>query len=29
VIYDTAEVAEASEDLRSQLKHLRNMMKDQ
>jgi general secretion pathway protein D len=29
VIYDTAEVAEASEDLRSQLKHLRNIMKDQ
>jgi general secretion pathway protein D len=29
VIYDTSDVAEASEELRGQLKHLRNMMKDQ
>jgi general secretion pathway protein D len=29
VIYDTSEIAEASEDLRSQLKHLRSMMKEQ
>jgi len=29
VIYDTSDIAEASEDLRGQLKHLRNMMKDQ
>ena len=29
VIYDTSDVAEASEDLRSQLKHLRNLIKEQ